>query len=119
MQPIHKKSVGESTKKHMEAAYEMMSQWLGKTLTPEPDAETEPEKQDDLDKDDIDRKMRIREKLRKQIIEGVMDDSVIEIEVEESGVPLFKLFTSQAERYARRYVKLVWSEKDKKTQSND
>ncbi|MHB1457765.1 MAG: ATP-dependent protease ATPase subunit HslU [Armatimonadota bacterium] len=99
MQPL-KKEKGAGPRKHMEAAYDMMSQLFGGQKPKEPEAEPEPEeevpeKKDTLEEEDIERKKRIREKLRKQIVEGVLDDTQIEIEIEESGTPMFQLFAPQ------------------------
>ncbi|MHB0999551.1 MAG: ATP-dependent protease ATPase subunit HslU [Armatimonadota bacterium] len=98
MQPLPEKKKESAPRKQMEAAYEMMSQLFGgapkeKTEEPQPIEEAKPEPTPS--EDDIERRKRIREKLRKQIVEGVLDDHQIEIEVEESGTPMFQLFTPQ------------------------
>ncbi len=97
MQPLQPKSASASAKKHVEAAYEMMSQIFGGKPKPEePEMQSEPEKDESLDQDDIDRRTRIREKLRKQIVEGVIDDTIIEIETEESSMPMIQFLASQS-----------------------
>jgi ATP-dependent HslUV protease ATP-binding subunit HslU len=41
------------------------------------------------------RKQRIREKLRRQLVDGFLDDRKIEIEIEESSSPFLQVFTPQ------------------------
>ncbi|HPP74946.1 MAG TPA: ATP-dependent protease ATPase subunit HslU [Armatimonadota bacterium] len=60
--------------------------------------EEQPEEQEPEDEDyrtAAERKQRIREKLRQQLVEGFLDDRMVEIEVEESTSPFLQVFTQQ------------------------
>lgn len=97
MQPPPKRSVSASAKKHVESAYEIMTQLFGnKSKIDEEEPEPEQKEDDELEKDEIERKMRIRAKLKKQLIEGILDDNMIEIELEEAGTPMFQIFPPQS-----------------------
>ncbi len=80
----------------MDATFEALGRLLGGQTSPE-QPETEPAGPSDEEvRDDIQRRVRIREKLRKQIEQGLLDDQKIEIEVEESsGSPFLQVFTPQ------------------------
>ena len=58
-----------------------------------PDEEEEPP--DEYTRDQVERKERIRDKLRAQLLAGELDDREIYIEVEESGMPHFQMFGQQ------------------------
>lgn len=58
--------------------------------------ETEEPEQDEADfRAEADRRQRIREKLRKQIEDGFMDDQKVDIEVEETSNPFVQVFSQQ------------------------
>jgi len=96
MQPMPKTEKEHHSPKDLEDAFHMMGQLLGRKPEEElvqPAEEVEPEPSAH---EDIERRMRIREKLKKQLIEGVLDDHKIEIEVEESGgSPFMQVFSPQ------------------------
>lgn len=63
---------------------------------PPPDPEpSEDTPTDDYTRDQIERKERIRERLRAQLLAGELDDREITIEVEDSGMPHFQVFGQQ------------------------
>jgi len=69
----------------------------GTIIEPEPDTEPDVDTQepDEYTQDQVDRKRRIREKLREQLEAGVLDEREITIEVEESAAPHFQVFSPQ------------------------
>jgi len=98
MQPLPKPEKEHGRPKEFEAAFEMVGKLFGGTKPPlveeTPQAET-PE-DDAVEREEIARITRIREKLRKQLLEGVLDDHNVEIEVEESaGTPFLQVFSPQ------------------------
>ena len=99
MQPMPHDERRPHPPKEMEAAMEMMGRLFGAQKPEEPQALPEPETPAPSEqeiRDDIQRRIRIREKLRKQIRQGLLDDQKIEIEVEESGgAPFLQVFTPQ------------------------
>ena len=105
MQPMPQEEHRTRPPKELEAAMEMMGRLFGaqkpeETLPPPPaEQQTEslpPPPTEEEIRDDIRRRERIRNKLRKQIAEGLLDDQKIEIEVEETGGPPFmQVFTPQ------------------------
>jgi ATP-dependent HslUV protease ATP-binding subunit HslU len=98
MQPMPREERRAHPPKEMEAAMEMMGRLFGAQKPEEPQPLPEPElpQSEEEIRDDIQRRTRIREKLRKQIREGLLDDQKIEIEVEKSGGPPFlQVFTPQ------------------------
>lgn len=60
------------------------------TMGEEPSAPTP-----QYEQDQVERKERIRERLRTQLLSGSLDDREITIEVEETGMPHFQLFGQQ------------------------
>ena len=93
LQPMPKRE--KRPPKEMEAAYEMIGQLFGgQKPHPEQQAESVPASEEAI-RDENERMIRIREKLRKQLIEGVLDDHKVEIEVEESSAPFLQVFTPQ------------------------
>lgn len=94
MQPM-RKTVSEAAKKHVESAYEIMSQLFGNKTKNEEASQPEEKEDDQFEKDDAERRMRIRDKLRKQLIEGILDDNTIEIELEETGMAMLQIFPPQ------------------------
>ncbi|MDH7481370.1 MAG: ATP-dependent protease ATPase subunit HslU [Armatimonadota bacterium] len=93
MEPISKPEK-EHRPREFDAAYQIVGQLFG-VQKPQPEHIETPESEQ-LEREDRQRKERIRAKLRKQLIEGVLDDQKIEIEVEESGGPPFlQVFTPQ------------------------
>ncbi len=93
MEPISKPEK-EQRPKEFEAAYQIIGQLFGTQKPQHEQAETLESEQ--LEREDRERKQRIRAKLRKQLIEGVIDDQKIEIEVEESDGPRWlQVFTPQ------------------------
>jgi ATP-dependent HslUV protease ATP-binding subunit HslU len=84
----------------LDTTFEMIGRLIGgqkpEEQQPEPEPEPAPSTSEEELRDDIQRRARIREKLRKQIEEGLLDDQKIEIEVEESGgSPFLQVFTPQ------------------------
>lgn len=63
----------------------------GATIQDEPDEE----EKETYSQDQVERKKRIREKLREQLESGVLDEKEIKIEVEESVAPHFQVFSPQ------------------------
>lgn len=62
---------------------------------PPEEAEEEEAPTDEYDRDQVERKERIRERLRTQLLAGELDGREIYIEVEESGMPHFQVFGQQ------------------------
>ena len=63
---------------------------------PEPPTEDEPTgPTPEYERDQMDRKERIRERLRGQLLAGDLDDREITIEVEDTGMPHFQVFGQQ------------------------
>ena len=62
------------------------------TTEPEQDENTET---DEYTRDQIERKERIRDRLKTQLIAGELDDREVTIEVEESSMPQFQVFGQQ------------------------
>jgi len=91
MQPMPKRE--KRPPKEMEAAYEMIGQLFGGQKPRQ--EQLEPPPSGEAIREENERMARIREKLRKQIIEGVLDDEKVEIEVEESSAPFLQVFTPQ------------------------
>ena len=60
----------------------------------EAEEETEAEP-DEYTRDQMERKQRIRERLKAQLLAGELDDREVTIEVEESGMPHFQVFGQQ------------------------
>lgn len=61
----------------------------------EPEDEDEEQPQDQYSRDQVERKERIRDRLRAQLVAGELDDREINIEVEESSMPHFQVFGQQ------------------------
>lgn len=103
MQPMPKQDKEHRVPKDLESAFEMVGQlFSGAAKVEEEPSEDEPKevevKEDapDTAHDEAERRTRIREKLRKQLVEGAMDDHKIEIDVEESSAPPFmQVFSPQ------------------------
>jgi ATP-dependent HslUV protease ATP-binding subunit HslU len=101
MQPMPHEERRPHPPREMEAAMEMMGRLFGaqkpeEALPPAEPEPTPPPPTEEEIRDDIQRRTRIRNKLRKQIAEGLLDDQKIEIEVEETGGPPFmQVFTPQ------------------------
>lgn len=98
MQPVHKPERERATPKELEAAFEAVGQLFGgqKTSEPEHVEPVDTEESEAAAKEEAERRQRIREKLRKQLVEGVLDDRKIEIEVEDSAAPPFmQVFSPQ------------------------
>ena len=93
MQPMPRDERPRRIPKELEAAYEVVGQIFGGQKPPQPET-TEPESETEV-KDDHARRMRIREKLRKQLVEGLLDDHKIEIEVDDTSSPFLQVFTPQ------------------------
>ena len=91
MQPMPRAEKPTRVPKELEAAYEVVGQLLGGQKPPQPEA---PEEETEA-KDDVTRRMRIREKLRKQLVEGLLDDHKIDIEVDDTSSPFLQVFTPQ------------------------
>lgn len=101
MQPMPKPVERKATK-GLEDAYAMISQIFSGQQTPQtqeelpPQQEEPPKESEETLHDENERRMRIRDKLRIQIVEGVLDDHKIDIEVEEAaGSPFMQVFTPQ------------------------
>ena len=93
IQPLDRPEKDPRQTKELDSAMEIISQLFGGQKAQQ---EEEPTlKQEAPPKNDIERKERIREKIRKQLIEDVLDDKEIEIEVEESGSPFLQIFGPQ------------------------
>lgn len=93
MEPMPKQEA-EHRSKELEAAYHLVGQLFGTPRPPETTPQTEASAQ--AEREERSRKERIRAKLRKQLVEGVLDDQKIDIEVEEStGPPFLQVFTQQ------------------------
>jgi len=90
MQPLPKPEKERRPPKELEAAYEIVGHLFGQK---QPPAEL-PEPESSI-QEEIERRTRIREKLRAQLMEGVLDDQKIDIEVEEGGAPFLQVFTPQ------------------------
>ncbi|MHB0913304.1 MAG: ATP-dependent protease ATPase subunit HslU [Armatimonadota bacterium] len=85
MQPVEKSE--RHAPKDLEGAIEMMGQFFGQKEELPPDEGRGEE---------LERRVRIREKLRSQLVAGVLDDQKIEIEVEDSAAPPFmQVFSPQ------------------------
>ena len=93
MQPMPRSEKPTRIPKELEAAYEVVGQLLGSQKPAE--AEPETTQPETTAEEDLARRMRIREKLRKQLIEGVLDDHKINIEVEDTASPFLQVFTPQ------------------------
>ena len=98
MQPMPKTEKEHHPPKEVEAAYEMVGQLLGgqkpQEQEPEPPAETK--KSAESICEETARRVRIRQKLQKQLVQGLLDDQKIEIEVEETGgSPFLQVFSPQ------------------------
>lgn len=101
MQPTMKPEKARKAPKEMEAAFEMIGKFLGGTkeqeaeTTPAPEV-TETAESEASAHEEAERRIRIREKLKKQLLEGVLDDHKVDIEVEESsGPPFMQVFGPQ------------------------
>jgi ATP-dependent HslUV protease ATP-binding subunit HslU len=92
MQPMPKPEKERRPSKELAAAYEIVGQIFG---SPKPPQVEQPEPEPETVHEDTDRRVRIREKLRRQLVEGVLDDQRVEIEVEEAGAPFLQVFTPQ------------------------
>ena len=93
MQPMPKQEKERPAPKNLEAAYELVGQLFG-GQKPQEQPE-QPEEPETSIQEESKRRMRIREKLRKQLVEGVLDDQKIEIEVEDSSAPFLQVFSPQ------------------------
>jgi len=62
---------------------------------PEDVIEEESEPTDEVTRDQIERKERIRERIRRQLLAGELDDREITIEVEDTSMPHFQVFGQQ------------------------
>jgi ATP-dependent HslUV protease ATP-binding subunit HslU len=62
---------------------------------PEPELEQEEAPPDDYTRDQMERKERIRERIRAQLLAGELDDREITIEVEDASMPHFQVFGQQ------------------------
>jgi ATP-dependent HslUV protease ATP-binding subunit HslU len=104
MQPLAPHEHEKQSPRDLESALQMVSRMFSEhpqphteeqpVIEPEPAAPTAAQAEESA-KAEAERRKRIREKLRKQIAEGVLDENKIEIEVEESGAPFMQVFTPQ------------------------
>ena len=100
MQPMPTRERGRRIPKELEAAYEAVGQFFGGQKPPEREGQLsqpdeQPSEPETPAEDDTERRVRIREKIRKQLIDGVLDDQKIEIEVEDTSSPFLQVFTPQ------------------------
>ncbi|HEY3298772.1 MAG TPA: ATP-dependent protease ATPase subunit HslU [Armatimonadota bacterium] len=104
LQPLPASEKVQRSPRDLESALEMMGRMFGGKAEEKEEAkpeETVPAEPIDVEseaaaKEDIARRLRIREKMRKQLIEGVLDDHKLDIEVEESaGPPFLQVFGPQ------------------------
>ncbi|MFQ3548662.1 MAG: ATP-dependent protease ATPase subunit HslU [Armatimonadota bacterium] len=58
-------------------------------------SEQEEEKMDEYDQDQVERKERIRERLKSQLLAGELDNREVTIEVEDNSMPHFQMFGQQ------------------------
>ena len=91
MQPMPRTEKERRPPKDMEAAYELVGQLFGGQKP----AQTETPESEVAIREESERRMRVREKLRKQLVAGLLDDQKIEIEVEDSSSPFLQVFTPQ------------------------
>lgn len=91
MQPMPRPRSERRPPKELEAAYQIVGQLFGQ----KPEHEAESAETEDTDEEDIERRTRIRNKIREQLEQGVLDDQTIQIEVEESAAPFLQVFTPQ------------------------
>ena len=94
MQPMPRSERPSRIPKELEAAYQVVGQIFGGQKPPEPET-PEGEEEAAEPKDDVTRRMRIRDKLRAQLVEGLLDDHKIDIEVEDTASPFLQVFTPQ------------------------
>lgn len=92
IQPLDRPDRDPRHKKDLDSAMEIIGQLFGgQSARPV----EQPAPREETPADDVERKIRIRDKIKKQLLEGVLDDKEIEIEVEESGSPFLQVFGPQ------------------------
>jgi len=95
LQPMPKPE-REKQAKGLDEAYAIVSQLFGGRPAQTEEQGKAPVEGDESAREERERRVRIREKLRKQLLDGVLDDQKIDIEVEEpAGPPFMQVFTPQ------------------------
>jgi len=82
----------------MDSLQSAMGHLFPGTGNPPPPIETPAEEEtqpDEYSRDQVERKERIRERLREQLLAGELDDREIYVEVEDSAMPHFQVFGQQ------------------------
>ena len=95
MQPMPRSEKPTRIPKELEAAYQVVGQIFGGQKPPDTESPEAEDSAAEPKEDDLARRMRIREKLRKQLVEGLLDDHKIDIEVEDTSSPFLQVFTPQ------------------------
>lgn len=96
LQPMPEREKERRPPKELEAAYEFVGQLFGgQKQGQEQQREVESAESAETGREELERRVRVREKLRKQLVQGVIDDRKINIEVEDSTAPFLQVFTQQ------------------------
>jgi len=97
--PARRAAPGGVPKQWMDSLQSAMGHIFPGTGNPAPPVEIpdeeETEPTDEYARDQMERKERIRERLRNQLLAGELDDREIVVEVEEAGTPGFQVFGGQ------------------------
>lgn len=95
--PARRASKAEVPKQWMDSLQSAMIHLFPGTGNPPPleTEEEEPAPTDEYARDQAERKERIRERLRQQLLAGELDDREITIEVEDTSMPHFQVFGQQ------------------------
>ncbi len=92
-------NIGGPPKQWLDSLQSAMGHIFPGTGNPPPpielDVEGEDAQPDNYTQDQMERKERIRERLRQQLLNGEIDDREVTIEVEDSGMPHFQVFGQQ------------------------
>ena len=101
MEPPARRSAPAVPKQWMDSLQNAMGHIFPGTGNPppaenyEPEEEEEPAPTDQYAQDQAERKERIRERLRTQLLAGELDERTITIEVEDTAMPHFQMFGQQ------------------------
>lgn len=97
--PARRSSQAQVPRQWMESIQTAMGHLFPGTGNPPPmeiqQEEEEEEPVDEYSRDQVERKERIRDRLRAQLLAGELDDKEIYIEVEDSSMPHFQVFGQQ------------------------
>jgi len=98
--PARRSSQAQVPRQWMESIQSAMGHLFPGTGNPPPPIEIQQEEEeeepiDEYTRDQVERKERIRDRLRAQLLAGELDDKEIYIEVEDSSMPHFQVFGQQ------------------------